>query len=435
MGETPIDTKKSTKYIIFLAACIGWIHDAFNLTIITFLAPAIQIDFGVNFTQMGFIFSGQFIATFVGAIVFGSLGDKMGRKPSLIYSVLWDGIITASSAFAPNYWVLLILRVCSGLGVSWGLGYTLITEVWGKTPKRRGLWGGILHSTFLIGFILASLLANFIIPLTLPFGSWRYCFLFSLFPIPFLILFQFKLKESKIMLQYKEKMKKDGKKIRNVPIIDVLKNKKELKLLLISFALLWLSQVVYHNLIDFGPTYFENLADIGLGREGLGTTMTTIVGGLAALIIILFGAMSDKIGRRLSFFISSVITFISTIIFAFAANYVLLSGIIFAYVVFGLGQGLMGIQGTWLTEMFTTAQRASVSSTAFSFARGFALSGIIIGSISDYYNLILGYNPAYSLGLAMSISVFFAIPLLILPWFLPETKGKEISLEEEIKEK
>jgi SHS family lactate transporter-like MFS transporter len=430
MGESLKDTKKSTKYMIFIAACIGWIHDAFNLTIVTFLATSIQADFGINDTQLGFIFSAQFIATFVGAIIFGSLGDKLGRKPSLIYSVLWDGIITACSAFAPNFWVLLILRVCSGLGVSWGIGYTLVTEIWGKTPKRRGLAGGVLHTTFLIGFILSSLIASIIIPLNLPFGSWRYCFLFTLFPIPFLVLFQFKMKESNIMVEYKEKMKKDGKKIRNIPIIDTLKNKKELKLLLISFALLWLSQVVYHNLIDFGPKYFEVLGNADLGR-----LMTTVVGGIAALIIILFGALSDKIGRRLSFFISSVITLISTIIFVISANYVLLSGIIIAYVVFGFSQGLMGIQGTWLTEMFSTAQRASVSSTAFSFARGFALSGIIVGFISDHYRLVLGYSPAYSLGVAMGISVFFAIPLLILPWFLPETKGKKIILEEEIREK
>ena len=425
MKNLNVDEKKSKKMMIFIAACIGWIHDAFNLTIITFLATDIQEEFGINNLQMGWIFSGQFIATFVGAIVFGSLGDRLGRKPSLIYSVLWDAIVTSLSAFAPNYWFLLTLRCISGMGVSWGIGYTLVSEVWGKTPKRRGLAGGLLHSTFLIGFIMSSIISSLILPLALPFGSWRYCFLFTLFPIPLLVLFQFKMKESDVMTKYKESIKKQGKKIRKVPILNIFKKKKQLKYLIFSMLLLWFSQVVYHNLIDFGPTYFEVL-----GNESLGRTMTTVVGGLAALIIIAFGALSDKIGRRNSFFISSIITLISTIVFAIYANSLMMNGIIIAYLIFGLGQGNAGVQGVWLTEMFSTGERASTSSTAFSFARGFALSGIIIGSLSDYLTSI-GYSASLGLGIAMSISVFFAIPLCILPWFLPETKGIEIKSVDE----
>ncbi len=80
-------TKKSTKLMVFSAACVGWIHDAFNLTIITLLAADIQQAFGIGNTAMGFLFSGQFIATFFGAIFFGSIADRI----LLIFLLIFGG--------------------------------------------------------------------------------------------------------------------------------------------------------------------------------------------------------------------------------------------------------------------------------------------------------------------------------------------------------
>ncbi len=113
------ETSTGGKKLIFAAACIGWIHDAFNLTLITFLTADIIAAFNVTTAEMGWLISGQFIATFFGAILFGSLADRKGRKPSLIYSVLWDAIITSLSAFSPNFAFLFLTRICSGMGVSW----------------------------------------------------------------------------------------------------------------------------------------------------------------------------------------------------------------------------------------------------------------------------------------------------------------------------
>ena len=414
------------KKLIFAAACVGWIHDAFNLTLITFLTADIIATFGVTTAEVGWLISGQFIATFVGAILFGSLADKKGRKPSLIYSVLWDALITSLSAFSPNFAFLFITRISSGMGVSWGIGYTLVAETFGKKPKRRGLAGGLLHSTFLVGFILADVVAIFILPLSLPFGSWRYCFLFSLFPIPLMVLFQFKMKESDIMLKYIEKTKQEGKKIRKVPILNIFKNKRDAYLLIIFSILVWLGQVVYHNLVDFAPYYFELL-----NEETLARLMIIIVGLIAAVTIIAFGALADIIGRKLSFFLSSVIVFISTIIFFVSVPSGNIEGLVIAYIIFGLGQGYMGVQGVWLTETFSTGERASAASTVYSFARGFALSGIIVGTYASILTSTANMDPALALGLSMGTALFFGIPMLILPWFIPETKGLELKAFDE----
>lgn len=413
--------EQSTKLLIFVAACIGWIHDAFNLTIITLLAPAIMKDFGVGNLEIGLLFSGQFVATFVGALFFGSLADRLGRKPALIFSILWDSIITTLSAFSPNFWFLFMTRIFSGMGVSWGVGYTLVAEVWGKKPKRRGLAGGLLHSTFIVGFILSTIVASIILPMSLPYSSWRYCFLFSLFPIPLLVIFQIKMKESKIMTEYKEIVKEKGEEIRKVPILNVFKKKEQRYFLIISAIMLWMSQVVYHHLIDFGPIYFSLW-----GNESLGRLMVIIVGLCATFSIISFGALSDIIGRKLAFFISSAIQALSVIVFVISVYSKSLNGIIIAYVIFGFGQGNAGVQGVWLTELFSTSERASTSSAIYSFARGFALSGVFIGFYSNYLMMTSGLSPVTALGFAMSTAIFVAIPLLIFPFLLPETKGKEL---------
>ncbi|MBD3198319.1 MAG: MFS transporter [Candidatus Lokiarchaeota archaeon] len=421
------DNTKFTKILIFTAACIGWIHDAFNLTIITLIGNDIKLAFGVGNFELGLIFSGQFIATFFGAIFFGSIADRIGRKPALLFSILWDTIITTLSAFSPNFIWLFLTRIFSGMGVSWGVGYALIAEVFGKKPKRRGLAGGFLHSTFIIGFVLASVIAQLILPLTLPFGSWRYCFLFSLFPLPLLLIFQFKMKESEMMVEYKEEINKRGIQIRKVPLLNVFKKEKGTYLLIISAIMLWLSQLVYHNIIDFGPTFIEDFS----GDPNLGQRMVTLVGIFGAIGIIGFGGLSDKIGRRISFFINIVIQLISVIIFLIANELLLLNMLILAYILFGFGQGNSGVQGVWLTEMFSTGERASTSSVIYSFARGFSLSGIIVGLASELLEDSLGLTATKALGWSMGLALFFCIPLLILPWLLPETKGKMLKSYEE----
>lgn len=414
-------TKKSTKLMVFSAACVGWIHDAFNLTIITLLAADIQQAFGIGNTAIGLLFSGQFIATFFGAIFFGSIADRIGRKPALIFSILWDASITAFSAFSPNFWWLFLTRIFSGMGVSWGVGYTLIAEVWGKEPKRRGLVGGLLHSTFVVGFVISTLVSLIILPLNLPFGSWRYCFLFSLFPLPFLIFFFYRMKESEVMLQYKKEVEEKDIKVRKVPLLDVFKDKRKTKILIISAIVLWLSQIVYHNLIDFGPLYIELVTN----DKSFAQTMVLITGLFGAVGIISFGALSDKIGRKKAFLISAVLELGTIIIFSAATFFSLVNGIILAYLIFGFAQGHSGIYGVWLTEMFSTGERASTASTIYSFARGFSLSGIIVGIYSDILSAS-GVNETLSLGIAMSTALIFAIPLIILPWFLPETQNIEI---------
>ncbi|MFX0107781.1 MAG: MFS transporter, partial [Candidatus Hodarchaeota archaeon] len=169
---------RNEKILVFIACALGWAFDAVGLTIINFLTDDLITAFAVTEAEIGFVFSAQYIATVPGAIIFGNLADKYGRKNFLLFSVLWDAILTALTAFAPSFPVLALLRILSGMGVSWGIAYALLGEVF--APKRRGLFGGLMHATFLIGYILANI-ATLVIT---PTYGWRPTFLVTLLAIP-----------------------------------------------------------------------------------------------------------------------------------------------------------------------------------------------------------------------------------------------------------
>ena len=123
---------------------------------------------------------GQIVATLaytlamrpVGAVVFGLLADRYGRRKPLMANVIFFSIIELLCGFAPNYTVFLILRTVYGIGMGgeWGVGASLAMEA--APGKRRGIFSGILQSGYSIGYLLAALAARFV----LPAWGWRAMF-------------------------------------------------------------------------------------------------------------------------------------------------------------------------------------------------------------------------------------------------------------------
>ena len=94
---------------------------------------------------------------FVGAFIFGRIGDKWGRKPALMLDIVCYSVIGAAAAFSPNLTIFLVLRALFGvaMGGEWGLGSSLAME--SIPPKARGLVSGVLQCGYPSGFLLASI--------------------------------------------------------------------------------------------------------------------------------------------------------------------------------------------------------------------------------------------------------------------------------------
>ena len=180
----------------FLAALLGWSMDAFDYFIVVLVYAEIAEDFHVSLTKMAFITTITLIMRPVGALIFGMWADRAGRRIPLIVDVCFYSVVGFACAFAPNYSVLLVLRLLYGIGMGgeWGLGAALAME---KIPvARRGFFSGVLQQGYSIGYMAAALLY---LLLNGVFGlSWRWLFAFSIVPALISLIVRSRVRESEV---------------------------------------------------------------------------------------------------------------------------------------------------------------------------------------------------------------------------------------------
>jgi MFS family permease len=409
------DYSRKELAVVFFACALGWAHDAIGLTLINFLSTEIMAEFLVDTDAIGFVFSAQYIATVPGAILFGVLADRYGRRNLLLLSVFWDAILTAATAFAPDFFWFATLRILSGMGVSWGIAFALLGEVY--APNRRAFFGGLTHATFVFGYIISAISAILISPL---FG-WRACFFVALFPIPLVIILYFTLPESKLW----QKLNEIEEEEEVVSIGDGIRSaiqKGYAKLLLLCVILFWSAEFAYHAIVDWGPTFLQ----LELGFEaGAADTIVLLVSLVAMVILPFFGALGDKIGRRPSFIISAIIGLIGTIMLGIFANLMsppLTDLAVMSLFIIPIGFGSHALFGVWSSEMFPTESRAAATSVIFSLARGLAIGGWAVGMIGVAQNLSYGM---------VLLGVIGFLLMIFLPFTLPETKGTEMDFRKQ----
>lgn len=424
------ERSKFTSFVIILAAIIAWMHDGFSLVLISVLANDLKVYFGVGDAAIGLVISLQFICTVPGAILFGEIGDRYGRKTALILSTAWDACFSALTALVPpdGFIIFLILRLTSGLGVSFGISFSLISEHF--TPRRRGAAGGLVASTFVIGYISAIIAVLFISP----FG-WQYCFLTALFPLPFLVLFWFTLPESEIWSEFDEisKERKTKQKIRVKEIF----SRKWLKITLLLTLLYWLTELAYHMTVDLAPVLLEYIFTYAGASNPRSSALILmlilmLIGGS---VLIVFGALSDSIGRKKAFYVDAIIGLIGSAMFGIFLFLIYDHTMIIVSTIFlATSFGMISIFGVWSSELYDTEMRASANGVIFSIARGLSFGGFIVGLISDILNpysttserLAHPLISARALGVGLFITFFAFLAILIVLSFVPEPEDKEI---------
>ncbi len=402
---------RAAKIMVFTACALGWAFDAVGLTIINFLTDDLIAAFSVTEAEIGFVFSAQYIATVPGAILFGHLADRYGRKNLLLFSVLWDAILTALTAVAPSFTVLAILRILSGMGVSWGIAYALLSEVF--APKRRGLFGGLVHAMFLVGYIVSAIAALTIAP---AYG-WRATFLVTLAAIPLILILYYAMPESELWSRLEKEESEMGVSLR-IGIRQVFSAGLG-KLLVLATILFWAAEFAYHAIVDWGPHFLQ----FELGYTDTAATTTILLISLVAMLILpFFGLLSDKIGRRISFVISAVIGLVATIFLGVFAIIIPVRDLaVLALFIIPAGFGSHALFGVWSSEMFPTESRATATSVIFSLARGLSFGGWFVGILATMVGLSMG----------MMLAIIGFVLMVFLPFTLPETAGRDLSAIEE----
>src|SRR3954466_1629256 len=300
----------------------------------------------------------------LGGIIGGYLGDRIGRKPVLVGSLLLMGIATVLIGCLPTYaqvgvWapiLLVAVRVVQGLafGAEWGGAILMCFE---HAPwRKRGLYTGITQAGFPVGLLLANLAFLASVPLG---GSWawRVPFLLSAVLIVVGILIRLKLEESPEF----EELKEEGEISKN-PLLEVLRN--DWRNVLRAFCLRAAETAGYAVSVTFVLSYLvrEDLA----GRS-VSLTALMVAAGIGIFATVFWGALTDRIGRRPVYLLGTAITLLWGIPLFLVINTGVAAAIVLAFVVsYAVCQNsLAGVQGAWFSELFATKTRTTGASLAY----------------------------------------------------------------------
>jgi MFS family permease len=300
----------------------------------------------------------------VGGIIGGYLGDRIGRKPVLVGSLLLMGIATVLIGLLPTYqqvgvWapiLLVAVRVVQGLafGAEWGGAILMCFE---HAPwRKRGLYTGITQAGFPVGLLLANLAFLASVPLG---GSWawRVPFLLSAVLIVVGILIRLKLEESPEF----EELKEDGEISKN-PLREVLRD--DWRNILRAFCLRSAETAGYAVSVTFMLSY---LTREGLAGRSVTLTALMVAAGIGIFATVFWGALTDWIGRRPVYLFGTAMMVLWGVPLFLVVNTGVAAAIVLAFIVsYAVCQNsLAGVQGARFAELFATKTRTTGASLAY----------------------------------------------------------------------
>ncbi len=406
-----------------LVAAFGTVVEWYDFTLYLYLAPTLAIVFFGGDTNSLIWTFGVFAAAYlmrpVGALVFGQIGDRVGRRQSLIASAVLMSIAMLLTAALPGAssigWVagalMLLLRCLMGFSVGGEFSGILVYLLERSRDHNRGYVTSWACANSEIGALLAvgasSVLSVTLSPADLQSWGWRVAFVLGGVLAAIMLVLRHGLDESPVF----ERLRRDGK-LPHTPVLDVLRTQRTA--VLIAFAITSLSAVTYYLNITFVSTYLTDFVHTPTATAlGLSTLAAVVV-----LVVTPFaGALSDRMGRRSLTIALAVLAAISTpLLFALlgtGANGLVVTG---ALLLAAPAAAVTSIAASAIPEQFVAAGRFSAM------AIGYNTATAVFGGLSPLVATILIEVSGWKLAAAFYVTV---IALLVLPvlWVMPETAG------------
>lgn len=354
----PFRTLSSPQRRAYTACFLGWTLDAFDFFLLTFCLDAIASTFHVTLATAAKSIFWTLLMRPVGALVFGALAEKFGRRPTLMLNVVSYSVFVVASAFAPTFGWFLGTRALFGvaMGGEWGVGAALALE--SLPAEGRGFFSGLLQEGYVVGNMLAALL-YLVFPLlhgTGMFSAWRMLFVMGAVPSLLLLLVFRGVDESPAWLARQRAVRGNARAWRSkfVEVLRYVPSLLGLTVLMTAFM------AFSHGTQDLYPTFLKH----DLGIRGVALSAIAIVGNVGAVFGgIWFGTYSEKVGRRRAIITAAVLAIPMIPLWAWSHTAVMLAvgGFLMQFMV----QGAWGVIPVHLNEMSPPAVRAIFPGLAY----------------------------------------------------------------------
>jgi MFS transporter, SHS family, lactate transporter len=416
----PFRRLNSTQRCAFSACFLGWTLDAFDFFLLTFCLDAIAVTFHVSLVTAAKSIFWTLLMRPVGALVFGTLAERFGRRPTLMLNVVSYSVFAIASAFAPTFGWFLAMRALFGvaMGGEWGVGAALALE--SLPPEGRGFFSGLLQEGYVVGNMLAAL-AYLLFPYLHGVGTftaWRMLFLIGAMPSLLLLLLLRKVDESPAWLAQRKVTRIKVQRSLLSRVADALEYLLRYLPSLLALTVLMTAFMAFsHGTQDLYPTFLKH--DHGI--SGVALSAIAIVGNVGAVLGgVWFGGYSERVGRRRAVVTAALLAIPMIPLWAWSHSAVMLAvgGFAMQFMV----QGAWGVIPVHLNEMSPPAVRAIFPGLAYQ-----------LGNVLSSRNSVLQAGAAvkyfggrFAPVLAITV-VVVAVVVAVVTTVCGEAKGADLS--------
>ena len=409
--DNTIDRETKGWRFAVTSGILGWVLDAFDFFVLVFLFDALAARFHVSKASVVYTLTLTLAVRPLGALFFGALADRFGRRRPLIACVLYFSLCTVMTGLAPNFTIFAVCRAFYGIGMGgyWGIGASYAME---SSPRRfRGVLSGLMQAGYPMGYLLASVAIETLTPV---FG-WRVVFFLGAPVAVLIVLLTLFAPESAAWQQHRPAS------IKGIFAALVEHKGTFLYLLLMMGVMMSLT----HGTQDLYPDFLQSLPGIAaktiVGMQApYGTAVLYTIGGMVGSLF--FGHLSQKFGRRNTIMLALTLSLFAIPAWAFGASLpVLLAGSIL--IQFGV-QGSMGVVPAHLNELSPDAVRSLFPGFVYQF-------GVLLASPATAVEFLLRDHFGYP----WALTIFEATAILltvVLLWFGAEARNRSFLQESAI---
>jgi SHS family lactate transporter-like MFS transporter len=384
---------------VCLAGLLGWTLDAFDFFLLVFLLKPIAAEFHTKVPAVAFAITLTLMFRPLGALVFGWLAERFGRRPVLMADVVLFSIFELASAFAPSLTALLVLRALFGfaMGGEWGVGSSLVME--SIPAASRGIVSGILQEGYALGYLLAAVVYGLLYSTI----GWRGMFVVGLFPALLALYVRLAVKESPVWERGARRADFPG-------LLSVLARnwQRFFYLVLLMTAFNFFS----HGTQDLYPTFLQS-------QHGFTPHLVSVISIVANLGAItggvLFGIYSQRRGRRRAIVTAALLALPVIPLWAFSSTPFWLG--VGAFLIQVMVQGAWGVVPVHLNELSPEGMRGIFPGFAYQLGNLLACGNAVWQA-----GIAVRHHGDYAFALA-TMAGLTAVVLALIALVGPEARG------------